>query len=93
MKRTERPDTRSLIVEDDASRHLESLTMEERMASILQADSFVTTDEERLCHCSFCGKSQKEVRVLIAGPTVFICDECIDLCKDIVAEQPSKTAD
>lgn len=85
MKSTERPGIRSLIVEDDASRHLESLTMEERVTSILQTDSFVAIDEERLCHCSFCGKSQKEVRALIAGPTVFICNECIDLCKEIVA--------
>jgi ATP-dependent Clp protease ATP-binding subunit ClpX len=38
-------------------------------------------------YCSFCGKSQNEVRKLIAGPTVYICDECIDLCNDIIAEQ------
>lgn len=37
--------------------------------------------------CSFCGKSQNEVRKLIAGPTVYICDECIDLCNDIIADQ------
>ena len=37
--------------------------------------------------CSFCGKSQKEVKKLIAGPTVYICDECIDLCNDIIAEE------
>jgi ATP-dependent Clp protease ATP-binding subunit ClpX len=37
--------------------------------------------------CSFCGKSQKEVRKLIAGPTVYICDECIELCNDIIAEE------
>ena len=36
-------------------------------------------------YCSFCGKSQHEVRKLIAGPTVFICDECVELCMDIVA--------
>jgi ATP-dependent Clp protease ATP-binding subunit ClpX len=41
---------------------------------------------ETLC-CSFCGKSQKEVKKLIAGPTVFICDECIGLCNDIIAEE------
>jgi len=34
-------------------------------------------------YCSFCGKTQDEVKKLIAGPTVFICDECVDLCKDI----------
>jgi len=40
--------------------------------------------------CSFCGKSQKEVRKLIAGPTVYICDECIGLCNDIIAEEIEK---
>ncbi len=44
------------------------------------------TDRPTLC-CSFCGKSQKEVRKLIAGPTVYICDECISLCNDIIAEE------
>ena len=39
-----------------------------------------------LC-CSFCGKSQKEVKKLIAGPGVYICDECIELCNDIIAEE------
>lgn len=38
--------------------------------------------------CSFCGKSQREVRKLIAGPRVYICDECITLCSDIIAENP-----
>lgn len=42
-----------------------------------------------LC-CSFCGKSQREVKKLIAGPTVYICDECIDLCNDIIAEESVK---
>ncbi|MEM7221555.1 MAG: ClpX C4-type zinc finger protein [Pseudomonadota bacterium] len=42
-------------------------------------------------HCSFCGKSQHEVSKLIAGPTVFICDECVDLCKDIVDEERKPT--
>jgi len=44
-------------------------------------------NEKAVHHCSFCGKSQDEVRKLIAGPTVFICDECIELCNDIVAEE------
>ena len=42
---------------------------------------------EKLLYCSFCGKSQHEVRKLIAGPSVFICDECIELCNDIIAEE------
>jgi ATP-dependent Clp protease ATP-binding subunit ClpX len=37
-------------------------------------------------YCSFCGKSQHDVRKLIAGPTVFICDECVELCMDIIKE-------
>src|SRR5271168_1484641 len=44
-----------------------------------------------LC-CSFCGKSQREVKKLIAGPTVYICDECIELCNDIIAEEGQKEA-
>src|SRR5450755_3327336 len=40
--------------------------------------------------CSFCGKNQKEVKKLIAGPTVYICDECIGLCNDIIAEEIEK---
>ena len=38
-------------------------------------------------YCSFCGKSQHEVKKLIAGPTVFICDECVELCMDIIKEE------
>ena len=44
---------------------------------------------EKLLYCSFCGKSQHEVRKLIAGPSVFICDECIELCNDIIREESS----
>ncbi len=43
--------------------------------------------KESVLHCSFCGKSQDEVRKLIAGPTVYICDECIELCNEIIAEE------
>jgi ATP-dependent protease ClpP protease subunit len=42
---------------------------------------------ESLLYCSFCGKSQHEVRKLIAGPSVFICDECVELCNDIIREE------
>ena len=42
---------------------------------------------EKLLYCSFCGKSQHEVKKLIAGPSVFICDECIELCNDIIREE------
>jgi ATP-dependent Clp protease ATP-binding subunit ClpX len=44
-------------------------------------------DSGKLLYCSFCGKSQNEVRKLIAGPSVFICDECVDLCNDIIREE------
>ncbi len=44
-------------------------------------------DDSANLSCSFCGKSQKEVKKLIAGPTVYICDECIELCNDIIAEE------
>lgn len=46
-----------------------------------------TGNDERLLYCSFCGKSQHEVRKLIAGPSVFICDECVELCNDIIREE------
>jgi ClpX C4-type zinc finger len=44
-------------------------------------------DSKNMLFCSFCGKNQHEVRKLIAGPTVFICDECVELCKDIIHEE------
>ena len=42
---------------------------------------------DKLLYCSFCGKSQHEVRKLIAGPSVFVCDECVELCNDIIREE------
>ena len=51
-------------------------------------DEFNKNDENgKLLYCSFCGKSQHEVRKLIAGPSVFVCDECVDLCNDIIREE------
>ena len=47
--------------------------------------------EKNTLYCSFCGKSQHEVRKLIAGPTVFICDECVELCMDIIREEHKTT--
>ena len=47
----------------------------------------MTTNNKNILYCSFCGKSQHEVRKLIAGPTVFICDECVELCMDIIREE------
>ena len=50
-------------------------------------------DEGKLLYCSFCGKSQHEVRKLIAGPSVFVCDECVELCNDIIREELDDRAD
>lgn len=50
-----------------------------------------TPDSKSTLYCSFCGKSQHEVRKLIAGPTVFICDECVELCMDIIREESKTT--
>jgi ATP-dependent Clp protease ATP-binding subunit ClpX len=51
-----------------------------------------STDDTKTLHCSFCNKSQNEVRKLIAGPSVFICDECVDLCNDIIREEMESSA-
>ena len=51
------------------------------------ADKKGTTASEKVLYCSFCGKSQHEVKKLIAGPSVFICDECIELCNDIIRDE------
>jgi ATP-dependent Clp protease ATP-binding subunit ClpX len=51
-----------------------------------------SSDGGKLLYCSFCGKSQHEVRKLIAGPSVFICDECVDLCNDIIREEVQESS-
>ena len=51
----------------------------------------MTTSNKNILYCSFCGKSQHEVKKLIAGPTVFICDECVELCMDIIKEESKDT--
>src|ERR1039457_7083591 len=45
------------------------------------------TDDGKLLYCSFCGKRQHEVRKLTAGPSVFVCDECVEMCNDIIREE------
>ena len=50
-------------------------------------------EDGKLLYCSFCGKSQHEVRKLIAGPSVFVCDECVELCNDIIREELEDKAD
>jgi ATP-dependent Clp protease ATP-binding subunit ClpX len=54
---------------------------------IMSNDKSRRGEDDRLLYCSFCGKSQHEVRKLIAGPSVFICDECVELCNDIIREE------
>ena len=49
------------------------------------------SENKNTLYCSFCGKSQHEVKKLIAGPTVFICDECVELCMDIIKEESKDT--
>ena len=51
------------------------------------SDDKQNSGDDKLLYCSFCGKSQHEVRKLIAGPSVFICDECVELCNDIIREE------
>ena len=56
------------------------------------ANDSTSGESGKLLYCSFCGKSQNEVRKLIAGPSVFICDECVDLCNDIIREEIQEAA-
>ena len=56
------------------------------------SDKKSSDGDNKLLYCSFCGKSQHEVRKLIAGPSVFICDECVDLCNDIIREEIKEIA-
>ena len=51
-----------------------------------------SNDSGKILYCSFCGKSQHEVRKLIAGPSVYICDECVELCNDIIREELEEKA-
>ena len=57
------------------------------------SDDDTTNDSGKLLFCSFCGKNQNEVRRLIAGPSVYICDECVDLCNDIISEETQASDD
>lgn len=52
----------------------------------------ISKDDDKLLYCSFCGKSQHEVRKLIAGPSVYICDECVELCNDIIKDELQEDA-
>ena len=53
----------------------------------VMAEAEATKARKRVYHCSFCGKSQTEVKTLVAGPGVFICDECVQLCQSVIARK------
>lgn len=57
------------------------------------ADENDGSNGDKLLHCNFCGKSQHEVRKLIAGPSVYVCDECVELCNDIIREELQETGE
>ena len=57
------------------------------------SDKDSTGDDNKLLYCSFCGKSQHDVKKLIAGPSVFVCDECVDLCNDIIREEVEESSE
>jgi len=59
----------------------------------MSKDKKGSKDDEKLLYCSFCGKSQDEVRKLIAGPSVYVCDECVELCNDIIREELEGTSE
>ena len=59
----------------------------QRLKANFMSDNSTKEGDNKLLYCSFCGKSQHEVRKLIAGPSVFICDECVELCNDIIREE------
>jgi ATP-dependent Clp protease ATP-binding subunit ClpX len=59
----------------------------------MAGDNGKSDESGKLLYCSFCGKSQHEVRKLIAGPSVFICDECVELCNDIIREEVAEGSD
>ena len=70
---------------------IKSLTKEQRLEIKMAGKDTKGTgsDENKILYCSFCGKGQNEVRKLIAGPSVYICDECVDLCNNIIEEELS----
>src|SRR5258708_4770085 len=59
----------------------------------MSEDSRSKHDDGKLLYCSFCVKSQHEVRKLIDGPSVFVCDECVELCNDIIREELEERAE
>jgi NAD-dependent SIR2 family protein deacetylase len=58
--------------------------------SIWKALGFTEKGDRPVLRCSFCNKSQRDVRLLIAGPNVYVCDDCVDICREIIAEKEEK---
>ena len=63
----------------------------ENEVDVMADDHDDNNGDGKLLHCNFCGKSQHEVRKLIAGPSVYVCDECVELCNDIIREELQET--
>ena len=61
-------------------------------AAFAELETEIRRTDPATFYCSFCGKSQHEVGTMVAGPRVFVCDECVDLCADIVRERRAKEA-
>jgi hypothetical protein len=85
-----------LVIEQTAIQYFNEATAEAQAAAktegapsslMSRGDVFPDLDVRKLLFCSFCGKGQHEVKKLIAGPKVFICDACLDLCMDIVRKE------
>ena len=58
-----------------------------------KGDNMNDNKGDKLLYCSFCGKSQHEIRLLISGPAVYICDECVELCNEIIREKLEEESD
>jgi hypothetical protein len=81
------------VVPDDRVRANGSSVLSYQQATIKAMNMDTGSDVVQLKHCGFCGKPQTEVRILIAAPNTFICDECVMLCSSIVSEYKEETAE
>ena len=67
--------------------------IEKMIAKLPDGDDKDDNKGDKLLHCSFCGKSQHEIRLLISGPAAYICDECVELCNEIMREKLEQESD
>ncbi len=82
-----------MLAKESRAQEIEGSRAMMRKVDIMSRDRGDRSEEDKLLlYCSFCGKSQHEVRKLIAGPNVFICDECVELCNDIIREEMEENA-